>query len=234
MLGQSLSIDSAIMYFQNALSMVERKINSEVRYALNFKRTVFEQIIAMEHTQLVFNDEVKAQKAAKNGNVESQEKLVELLTKNQPLAHHPVENGANPPEADAKDALANEKAEHARIAEDIRSKSQSMIRNCHQYLCYLHLLNYNQVKAIHHGKVLLRENEAARASGGKPLQKSTLYNVHTYLSEAFCMLGRFPDAMEHLEKAEGVFVEHDPQNERPLIEKVEHYFQTLDVAGNAQ
>lgn len=42
MLGQSLSIDSAIMYFQNALSMIERKINSEVRYALNFKRTVFE------------------------------------------------------------------------------------------------------------------------------------------------------------------------------------------------
>jgi hypothetical protein len=40
--------------------MIERKINSEVRYALNFKRTVFDQIIAMEHTQLLFHDEVNA------------------------------------------------------------------------------------------------------------------------------------------------------------------------------
>ena len=37
-LGQSLSLDNAIMYMQNALSKIELKINSEVRYALHFKQ----------------------------------------------------------------------------------------------------------------------------------------------------------------------------------------------------
>lgn len=135
------------MYFQNALSMIERKINSEVRYALNFKRTVFEQIVAMEHTQLIFHEEVNAIKNFKSGGKhstnEQHDKIVALLTNNQPLMNHPAESSQHPLEVDAKDALANEHAEYVRVAADIRAKSQNLIRNSHQYLCYLYLLSYN-------------------------------------------------------------------------------------------
>jgi tetratricopeptide (TPR) repeat protein len=94
-------------------------------------------------------------------------------------------------------------------------------------------MNYNQVKAIHHGKVLLKAHAAALKDGEKPLQKSTLYNVHSYLAEAYCMLGRFTQALEQLEKAEGVFLEHDPQREKALIEKVEHRFRELNVISSS-
>jgi hypothetical protein len=36
-LGQSLSLDSAIMYMQNVLSQIDHKINSEIRYSVHFK-----------------------------------------------------------------------------------------------------------------------------------------------------------------------------------------------------
>ena len=39
-LGNSLTIDSAIMYMQNAISVIEHKIQNEVKYSLNFKQIV--------------------------------------------------------------------------------------------------------------------------------------------------------------------------------------------------
>lgn len=42
--NQSFSVDSAIMYMQNALSLIERQINSELRYTLHFKSLVSQQI----------------------------------------------------------------------------------------------------------------------------------------------------------------------------------------------
>lgn len=39
-MGVSLSLDNAIMYMQNVLSVIEHKVQNEVRYSLNFKQTV--------------------------------------------------------------------------------------------------------------------------------------------------------------------------------------------------
>ena len=36
-LGQSLSLDHAVMYMQNALSCIEHRILNELRYSLHFK-----------------------------------------------------------------------------------------------------------------------------------------------------------------------------------------------------
>ena len=43
----------------------------------------------------------------------------------------------------------------------------------------------------------------------KPLEKKTIYNTHLYMSEAYCMLGKFQEALESLEKAEGVCSDHN-------------------------
>lgn len=57
--GNSLQLESAIMYMQNALSQVESQIKNEVRYSINFKQVASQQITQMEYTQLIFQDEVK-------------------------------------------------------------------------------------------------------------------------------------------------------------------------------
>ena len=86
-----------------------------------------------------------------------------------------------------------------------------MIRNAHQYLCYMHLVNYNYSKCLHHGKILLNIHSQALVEdkGIKPLQKSTIYNTHLYMAEAYCMLGKFQEALDSLEKAEGVCSDHN-------------------------
>ena len=81
----------------------------------------------------------------------------------------------------------------------------------------MYLLSYNYVKCIHHGKLLLSIHTNAHDKGSKPLAKSTLYNTHSYLAEANCMLGRFSEALECLERAEGVCIDHDAENEKPLV-----------------
>lgn len=39
-LGLSLSLDNAIMYMQDVLSVIEHKIQNEIRYSLHFKQIV--------------------------------------------------------------------------------------------------------------------------------------------------------------------------------------------------
>jgi hypothetical protein len=41
------------------------------------------------------------------------------------------------------------------IRDQINKKYSNLIKNAHQYLCYMHLLNYNYVKCIDHGSKLL-------------------------------------------------------------------------------
>jgi hypothetical protein len=79
----------------------------------------------------------------------------------------------------------------------------------------MHLMNYNYPKCIHHGKILLNIHTTAlnEKDGVKPLEKNTIYNTHLYLSESYCMLGKFQEALESLEKAEGVCQDYD----KPII-----------------
>jgi hypothetical protein len=63
----------------------------------------------------------------------------------------------------------------------------------------MYLLTYNFVKCIDHGRQLLEIEGTAM---------QTQYNVHMYLAEAKCMLGRYEESLEHLETAEGLTAEN--------------------------
>ena len=51
-----------------------------------------------------------------------------------------------------------------------------------------------------------------------------------YMAEAYCMLGKFQEALEQLEKAEGVCADHSDSNGR-LVKQVEHKFRTIKVSN---
>lgn len=78
--------------------------------------------------------------------------------------------------------MPSTQADYDKYVEDIRSqvykKYDSLMKNVHQYLCYMYLITYNYQKCIEHGDLLLElEN----------LQPTSKYNAHTYLAEAYCM-----------------------------------------------
>ena len=81
------------------------------------------------------------------------------------------------------------------IRASVTKKYESLIKNAHQYLCYMYLITYNYNKCIEHGKKLIKLGNLAT---------STTYNVHCYMAEATCMIGQFKDAMTHLDEAENV------------------------------
>jgi len=45
----------------------------------------------------------------------------------------------------------------------VEKKHALLIKNAHQYLCYMYLISYNFVKCIYHGKKLLEIDNAADA-----------------------------------------------------------------------
>jgi hypothetical protein len=57
----------------------------------------------------------------------------------------------------------------------------------------MYLISYNFVKSIYHGKKLLDFKSASAQSR---------YNVHMYLAEANCMIGKFKESYEQLDEAE--------------------------------
>lgn len=99
-----------------------------------------------------------------------------------------------------KQELPNNQPEYVeyqeRIKLEIETKHASLIKNAHQYLCYMYLITYNFSKCIDHGKKLLAMDKAHN------LAESTKYNVHMYLAEANCMLARFEEAHEHLSQTD--------------------------------
>jgi hypothetical protein len=42
------------------------------------------------------------------------------------------------------------------IRSGIEKQYETLIKNAHQYLCYMYLMTYNYVKCIEHGKKLLK------------------------------------------------------------------------------
>lgn len=58
----------------------------------------------------------------------------------------------------------------------------------------MYLLTYNYSKCISHGKKLLAIDGCAQ---------QTQYNIHMYIAESLCMLGRFEESFTHMELAEG-------------------------------
>lgn len=68
-------------------------------------------------------------------------------------------------------------------------------------------MTYNYVKCIHHARTLITMAQNCKP-GMRPVASSTLYNAHMYMAEAYCMIGKFPEAMESLEEAEGVCADH--------------------------
>lgn len=83
----------------------------------------------------------------------------------------------------------------ADIRNSVYKKYDGLLKNVHQYLCYMYLISYNYQKCIDHGEILLEfEN----------LQPTTKYNVHSYLAEAHCMLSQFEQSLSHLQDAERV------------------------------
>jgi len=85
----------------------------------------------------------------------------------------------------------------------------------------MYLITYNFVKCIYHGKILLRLAEEAKTNGAAdktlklpalpPVPPVTLYTVHCYIAESLCMLGKFPESLEHLEKAAEISLDHEGQ-----------------------
>ena len=81
-MGVSLSLDNAIMYMQNVLSVIEHKVQNEIRYSLNFKQTVAKQIARLDITQQTFYEDI-----AHFTNLESTEPMAqkEQTKENQEL-----------------------------------------------------------------------------------------------------------------------------------------------------
>ena len=83
----------------------------------------------------------------------------------------------------------------------------------------MYLLSYNYVKCIYHAKVILRLNEDAKTMGAAdkslklpavPLVPlTTLYTVNCYIAEALCMLGKFSESLEYLDKAAETSLDHE-------------------------
>lgn len=97
-LGVSLSLDNAIMYMQNVLSVIEHKISNEIRYSLAFKQIVSKQIARMDITQQVFYEDLKSlnpnspqttseetsQKDPSNDkNIATKQMIIDLITRQQ-------------------------------------------------------------------------------------------------------------------------------------------------------
>lgn len=103
----------------------------------------------------------------------------------------------------------------------IERKYANLIRNAHLHLAYMNLISYNFIKCIYHGKILIRLAEEAKTNGAAdkslklaalpPVPPVTLYTVHCYIAEALCMLGKFPESLEHLEKASELSLDHEGQ-----------------------
>jgi hypothetical protein len=70
-------------------------------------------------------------------------------------------------------------------------------------LAYLHLSTYNFVKVIYHARLLLDLSSKYDIPDLK-LADQTKYNIHMYMAEALCMMGRFTEALGQIELAEGV------------------------------
>jgi hypothetical protein len=95
----------------------------------------------------------------------------------------------------------------------------------------MYLITYNFTKCISHGKKLLAFESASTQSK---------YNVHMYLAEAHCMLGKFKESYEQLDEAEKMSGEEsfvhatdDEQNQvYNVIHQVEHKFRKINVISS--
>lgn len=127
---------------------------------------------------------------------------------------------------------------HVRLA--IERKYANLIRNAHLHLAYMNLISYNFVKCIYHGKILIRLAEEAKTNGAAdkalklpalpPVPPVTLYTIHCYIAEALCMLGKFPESLEHLEKAAELSLDHEGQ--QFLIRDFEMKFRKIALPAN--
>ena len=89
------------------------------------------------------------------------------------------------------------------IRESIYKRYANLIKNAHQYLCYLYLLTYNFDKCIEHGKKLLDFHKTTGFDFLK-VSNSAAYVVNMYIAEALCMLARFPESLRYMEAAEEI------------------------------
>ena len=261
-LGQSLSIDNAIMYMQNVLSCIEHKIQNELRYTLHFKHVVANQVHKLDLTQQIFHEETKSG----GGSISEED-----LQNDQAISTNlDAESSLATPKDIILFAIKNQQLPQSqesynefelKIRQEIESKHALLIKNAHQYLCYMYLITYNFVKCIHHGKKLLDIDSAAAASSddaeeainsssrqkkaiggclGKQgqLAPKTRYNILMYLAEAKCMIGRYQEAFEHLEQAESVsatYAEKEGERgdgARQLVKMVELKFRQIEVSGD--
>lgn len=211
---------------QNVLSVIEYKIQNEIRYSLHFKQIVGTQIAKLDLTQQLFYEEIKF-----SGSNSSSASNDEQATSNSQPPSHLNNNQKNSDTQQTKEAILaalrrqqipSNQTEYNEYVSEIRTgiekKYENLIKNAHQYLSYMYLVSYNFLKCIHHSKKLL---------DFKTLAPSTAYNAHMYTAEAYCMLGRFQESMVHLEKAEN----QSEQNEAHLIvEKVELKFRNIRVS----
>ena len=101
-----------------------------------------------------------------------------------------------------------------KVKAQIEKKYSNLIKNAHQYLSYMNLLNNNYNKCISHGKKLLAIQGCAQ---------NTQYIIHMYIAESLCMLGRFEESFTHLELAEGF-------SSQGIVKQVELKFRTINVS----
>ena len=190
-MGVSLSLDNAIMYMQNVLSVIEHKVQNEIRYSLNFKQTVAKQIARLDITQQTFYEDI-----AHFTNLEG---TTEPIVKKEPTKESQEVDETKTTifqAIDRQQVPGNQEeldAYHKEVRESVHKKHALLLKNTQQYLCYLYLITYNYQKSIQHGTQLLKMEKLA---------PSTEYNANMYLAECYCMIGQFTDSMTHLEMAE--------------------------------
>ena len=96
----------------------------------------------------------------------------------------------------------------------------------------MYLISYNFVKSIYHGKKLLDFKSASPQSR---------YNVHMYLAEANCMIGKFKESYEQLDEADMIsnednFSHNENENSQiyNVLHQVEHKFRQINVISKSK
>lgn len=176
----SLTLDSAIMYLQNALVAIQNEISNETRYALLYKFVAKSHISQM---QTVF-DEMYA-KIDLGEHVLSEASTSEKKTNNASSGGKNNGQSVNHGESNSANANGNRNQEESKgtaeygemgfkfetlafptsqddlnsFNEDVKSRVESayqnVIKNVHLYLCYLFLETGDYRNCMKHGDALL-------------------------------------------------------------------------------
>ena len=246
------------MYLQNVLSCIEQKIENETRYLVHFGQVTQNQIYNLDLTTQVcelINDrinpaiqrdrmmnEIRGKKEA--GESESTDIDEENKTETSfwrfnntqsefdkitSVRNQILESIVNQP---APKSTEEYKEIEAGVRKNYYRKHANLIKNTHQYLCYLYLTTYNYSKVLEHSKQVLKLASDFSLDELK-LSDSMMYTIHTYMAEALCMSGNFQEALEYLDTSDQVVSDYldrgQASQSQPIIGQVESDQRKINV-----